>query len=168
MKLLEFCAGFDKEFNYNEATYESETSRIQSGKQLLQITVETDFEAFQMYEAMFGGKIAYKGFPCENRKGNVAYIDSGLAMTTACKDKEGAWSFIRTLLTEQYQTGGDLWIFPTNQAAFDKKLAKAMEKETSIDENGNEVEVSKGDGAGTISTSICMLSQKNRRRGLNP
>jgi hypothetical protein len=44
MKLLEFCAGFDKEFNYNEATYESETSRIQSGKQLLEITVETDFE----------------------------------------------------------------------------------------------------------------------------
>lgn len=144
IKLLEFCAGFDDTFNYTEETYESEVSRIQSGKQLLEITTESDFNSFQMYEAMFGGDIVYKGFPRENGVGNVAYIDTGLAMTTACKDKEGAWSFIRTLLTEEYQTGGNQWNFPINQAAFDKNLSEAMEKEMYTDENGNEVESSKG------------------------
>lgn len=144
IKLLQFCAGFDQTFDYSEDTYESEVSRIQSGKQLLEITTETDFQSFQMYEAMFGGQITYKGFPCEHGVGNVAFTDSGLAMTTACKDKESAWSFMRTLLTEEYQESGDLWTFPINQAAFDKKLADAMTKDTYTDENGNEVEVSKG------------------------
>jgi ABC-type glycerol-3-phosphate transport system substrate-binding protein len=100
--------------------------------------------AIQMYEAMFGGPVTYKGFPREDGVGNIVYVSTGLGMSAACKDKDGAWSFLRTLLTEEYQMSDDIWAFPIHRAAFDRKLEEAMEKETVTDENGNEVEVTKG------------------------
>ena len=58
-------------------------------------------------------------------------------MTTACKDKDAAWGFIRSLLSEDVQlqqTG-----FPMPNSAFDKKAADAMKQEYVTDENGNTV-----------------------------
>lgn len=163
--LLAFCNTFPATFDYDADTYESEVDRIQSGRQLLEITAESDFESFQMYEAMFGGKIVYKGFPRPEGVGNVAFVNTGLAMTTACADKDEAWRFMRTFLTEDYQTGGDIWSFPTNQAAFDDKLAEAMEKETYTDENGNEVEQSKGSwGWDDLTVEIYALTEEQAAR----
>jgi ABC-type glycerol-3-phosphate transport system substrate-binding protein len=137
------CDTFPSALDKNDASYGAEVSGIQRGKKLLTLSDVSDFETIQMYEAMFGGPVTYKGFPREDGIGNVVYVSSNLGMSTACKNKDGAWSFLRTLLTEEYQMSGDIWSFPISKAAFDKKLERAMEKETVTDENGNEVEVSK-------------------------
>jgi ABC-type glycerol-3-phosphate transport system substrate-binding protein len=60
-------------------------------------------------------------------------------MSSKCRDKEGAWQFMRILLTEDYQQEFSYWGFPTNKKMFDEKVKKAMTEETYIDENGNEV-----------------------------
>jgi ABC-type glycerol-3-phosphate transport system substrate-binding protein/sugar lactone lactonase YvrE len=155
VKLLEFANSFPAEFdyeNYDWENAESEYSRIKNGKQLLSLFSASDFENFQMYKAMFGGDITFIGFPTESRNGSAYQIDSGLAMSSKCQHKDGAWEFLRTFLTEEYQKENTWWGFPTNKAAFDAKLAEAMKVEYQtdengdfvLDENGEKIEISKG------------------------
>jgi hypothetical protein len=66
------------------------------------------------------------------------------------------------LFSEKHQMG--LYNgFPTNQAAFDKIVARAMEKETYIDpETGEEKEVSKGGwGWGSLDVEIFAATQED-------
>jgi len=148
IKLLEFANSFPAEFdweNYDwEIDYESEFSRIRTGKQLLSMFYAYSFDYFQMYNAMFEGDMVFKGFPSGSGVGNVMQVDTGLAMTTRCKDKESAWQFVRTLFTEEYQNENARWNFPTNQKVFDDILKEAMTPQYYTDENGEQVEISKG------------------------
>ncbi len=145
IKLLEFANKFPETIDWSsDSTNESEFSKIQSGKVFLANTTLYDFQDYQSYKAMFGGAITYVGFPCESGNGSAAYVESGLAMSSKCADKDGAWQFMRTLLTEEYQKENVWWGYPTNKKVFDEKKAEAMKGETTIDENGNEVAVSTG------------------------
>ena len=65
-----------------------------------------------------------------------------LAITAACIDNDAAWAFVRTTLQEEYQN--EIWSLPINKSVFDAKLAEAMKQEFYTDENGNQVEQSKG------------------------
>lgn len=147
VKLLEFCNRFPAEYNWDNYEYseaDSTPNRIRSGKQLLVNTGFSDFDSFQMYKAMFGGDVVLKGFPCESRNGTALNMYSGIAMTSSCANKQGAWSFIRSMLTEDYQKENIQWNFPTNQAAFDAMLEKAMTPEYETDpETGERKEVPK-------------------------
>lgn len=149
IKMLEFAKRFPPEFDYEnfdwETDYESDYSRIRSGKQLLAIVYNGDFQQFQMYKAMFGGSVTYIGFPTESRNGNAFMIQTGLAMSSQCKDKQGAWQFIRTVLTKEFQQNNIWGEFPTNREAFDEKLKEAMTPEYITDpETGEQVEQPKG------------------------
>ena len=142
--LLTFVKSFPEQIKEDDnSEYIDDATLIQDGRELFQIFSASDFNSFQYYKATFGGAITFKGFPNENRNGNVAQLNGGLAMTTSCKDKDGAWQFISALLSEDYQKNLD-WYFPIIQKAFDQKLAKAMEQQYTTDENGNKVPVSTG------------------------
>ena len=113
---------------------------------------ETDaFKSFLSFADSFSGfdDIYYQLEAMENDADFVGYpgVTGGygcgflplgsIAMTTACKDKDAAWGFIRSLLSEDVQlqqTG-----FPMLNSAFDKKAADAMKQEYVTDENGNTV-----------------------------
>ncbi len=165
IKLLEFANRFPAEFNWDNYEYETDgdtPTRLRQGKQLLVNTSLSDFNSFQMYKAMFGGEVVMKGFPCESRNGNALQMDSGIAMTTSCRDKQGAWSFIRSLLTEDYQKENVTWNFPTNQAAFDAMLKEAMTPTYETDpETGERVEQPKNwYGWGSMEIKIYALTQE--------
>ncbi len=142
IQLLNFCSMFPKTFEYSEATYESDASRIQSGKQLLLMTTLSNFQDYQMYSAMFGGDIMFKGFPVESGIGNTALLDDGLAISSTCQNKDAAWSFVRRLFTEKYQA--ENWDLPTNRNAFDAALKKATTPTYTTNEKGEQVEQSTG------------------------
>ncbi len=146
-KLLTFASTFPSQEELEKASQEGDWidpgTLISEGRQLFDMFNASDFQNYQYYKAMFGGKVSFKGFPTEKKNGNVASFDGGLAMTTSCKDKEGAWQFMRTLLLEDYQDNLD-WNYPIIQKSFDKKLAEAMKQEYTTDENGNKVPVSHG------------------------
>lgn len=143
-EILQLCSLIKDTGDISADEYESDGSRVLSGKQMLELVTASTFSDYQIYSAMFGGDISFKGFPVSEGVGNFALFTSGLAITSKCTDKDGAWSFVRTLLTEDYQKGDNIWSFPTNQKAFDTKLAKAMEKTYTTDANGNKVEESTG------------------------
>lgn len=146
--VLNFCNMFPENYDYNSSNSESTPALISSGRQLLSTYSASDFEQFQMYEAMFGGQLAFKGFPTSEGVGNVVVPNgSRLSISSTCEDVEAAWSFVREMLTEEYFSEDNYYVYgyPLNKAAFDKLEAKAMEKQYETDpETGEQVEVSTG------------------------
>lgn len=144
--LLEFAKSFpdSEEFQKNNdgSEWVEPAVLIQDGRQLFELFSASDFQNFQYYKATFGGSVTFKGLPSSDRSGNVASFNGGLAITTSCKNKDGAWQFLRSVLSEEAQ--GNQWYFPITQKAFDAKLAEAMKQEYTTDENGNKIPVSHG------------------------
>ncbi len=88
--------------------------------------------------------IRFVGFPREDGSSGSAFTASvTLCITTACKDKAGAWAFIRSALSEEYQK--NLWNFPILRSAFDAMAGKAMTQEYQTDANGSQVLDENGD-----------------------
>ena len=125
IQLLEFANTFPAEYDFDPDVYIDEFQLVSEGRQIMVSTSIANFDSVQMYRGLFGGDIVFKGFPSENRNGNSLSIDSGIAITTKCTDKEGAWEFIRTFLDKDWQLT-NTWGFPTNKAAFNEKLKEAM------------------------------------------
>jgi len=96
-----------------------------AGRQIMTDMSFSDLWEYRYNKAMFGGDIVFKGFPGNSEGCHSVTGITGLGITTAAKDKEGAWQFLRTLLDEDYQlsmyTG-----FPTNKKAFDAYLEQKM------------------------------------------
>ena len=159
--ILEFANTFPEEYSWDEDTYVSEFDLIASGQQIMMRHWVSDFRGTQMYRAIFGGQIVFKGYPSENRSGNSISAGSGIAMTTRCSDKDGAWAFMRTIISEDWQRTNMRWNFPTNKVVFDELLVEAMTPQTYTDEDGNEVEVSMGGwGMNGFSIEIYAVTQE--------
>ena len=140
VELLEFCAALPEGGGSGGGT----PALVASGKQLLATFRVADFQEYQLYEAMFVGKLAFKGYPSAERAGNIAEPMYGsLSISASCKDVDAAWSFVRRLLLEDsYDTdGGDIFGYPLNRAAYAAAEAAAMEKHYTTDpETGEQVE----------------------------
>ena len=166
--ILKLASQFPKDMDWENMEWEDETERIASGRQMLMIQWLSDFESYQMYEAMFGGDATFIGFPTSEGTGNVlSFDDAGYAICAKSRNKEAAWQFLRTMMTVEYQEQYT-WSLPTNRVAFEKKLKDAMTPEYMRDENGNfvldengeKIEVIKGKwGWGSLEVEIKALTQ---------
>ncbi len=138
--LLNFARLFPNSFdwsNYNWDEYESESARIRAGKQLLTQMYLGNFEDLTMNEADFGGKMTYIGFPTVSGVGSYLSLNSGYGISSSCADKEAAWQFLRSFMTEKALENNNYWGFPANRNLLEKKLQEAMTVEYQKDENGN-------------------------------
>ena len=145
ISLLEFCNTFPAEVdpNFDWATAESEYSRLMNGKQLMSTVHISSFEDIQVQAAYHGGDVTFIGFPTESGQGSCFNLGSTMAISTACKDTDAAWSFVRQLLLEENQTEDHMWNFPTNAHAFETYKKQAMTPIYETDpETGEQVEVS--------------------------
>ena len=137
--LLELCnRGDDQEVNYEEMTM---TSDIRSGKQLFMIGYVTPDE-MQMYKEFYNKDLAVIGYPNVDRQGVYVDIDGGLAMSTKCSDKEAAWSFIRTVMTKEYQGrhySNDMTGCPTRSDVLEMYFKAKQTTEEYTDEFGNTI-----------------------------
>ena len=138
--LLEFVKPLPADYNWqsDDEDYESDYSRVRDGKQLLFPTSISDFDNLYYTFAALNNDVAFIGFPREDgSSGNCFISQVSLAITTACKDKSAAWSFIRSALSDDYQT--NMWAFPIVKSAFEAQAAKAMEQEYETDADGNQI-----------------------------
>ena len=145
--LLEFCSSFPEEFEWTEdMEYHSDMERIRSGEQMLSRIYMSGFTSPQLYDLAFNGGSAFIGYPKEDGSvGSCFALDTGVAMSSSCRDKDAAWSFIRQLLlpqasednydedTQQYYFGG----YPVNRSDFEKMQEGAMKVVYQTDENGD-------------------------------
>lgn len=134
--LLEFAKSFPVDYDWENSEFESTEQRIAEGKQMLMFGYLSDFD-YALYEStMFGDTdITYVGFPTNNGVGNMLNVGTGYAMSSTCKDKDAAWRFLRSFMTEEYMD--DQYLFPASKSLFEKRLQKAMTEEYEKDDNGN-------------------------------
>ncbi len=146
--ILTFAAQFPKDIDWANAEREEDAERIASGRQMLMSLRISDFQSFQMYDAIFGGEATFIGFPTTEGTGSMINIDgSGYAICSKSENKDLAWQFLRPLMTAEYQEQV-IWSLPTNRAAFEKHLEKAMTPQYLrnadgsflLDENGEKIE----------------------------
>ena len=138
VKLLEFAASGGN-FDYDRYEYsrdDSATVRIQQGRQMLTMAnfSGVDF-MYEDYDKLFGGKATFVGFPTLHGVGSLMSISDGYCISSACPDKDAAWQFVRTVLTDGYQSSG--FYLPTNKNTFEEQLAASMVVEYLQDANGN-------------------------------
>lgn len=78
------------------------------------------------------------GYPADSGSGAVLSVDNALAISDKCKHKDGAWAFVKSTLTDEFQQ--NQWNMPVTLSAFDAMMEKAREPEYYMD-NGEKVYV---------------------------
>jgi len=101
---------------------------ILSGRQIMLSKSFGDIFVFMHDRAIFGTGTIFKGFPTENKGGHVLVPHESIAITTGCRDTEGAWSFIRSMLLDDFQRNFITWSFPVNRLVFDERIDIAMDE----------------------------------------
>lgn len=135
--LLEVANTFPDEIDFgNEDMFmDIEEGLIPTGRQIMEFAGVSSFNDVIRFNTMFGGDIVFKGFPTENRDGNVLFTQTALAITTQSRDKDGAWSFLRTFLTDDWQRANVQTGFPMSRVVFDELAQHAMNPHV---HNGND------------------------------
>ncbi|MCM1158589.1 MAG: extracellular solute-binding protein [Bacteroidales bacterium] len=137
--ILEICnTGKNEETEYNEDS-PSMPTLIQSGKVLF-----TDgwinLEEIQMYEAMYGGKLTFIGYPNKDKQGSYFQFSQPMGIYSKSEVKDGAWEFIRVFMTKEYQGNNDyMYNTPVRKDCYDLMVKARMATEPYTDEFGNEV-----------------------------
>ncbi|MCL2227625.1 MAG: extracellular solute-binding protein [Oscillospiraceae bacterium] len=165
IQLLELAYTFPAEIDFGDmrggfVTFMDDSELIAEGRQIVLQEWISDFRMMQMTRARLGGDAVFKGFPTESRNGHALSINTGIAITSTSENQQGAWEFVRTLLTADWQRENIQWGFPTNSVVFNERLEEAMTPEFFTDADGNEVEVSRMSfGMGDLIISVYAMSQ---------
>lgn len=138
--LLEFVKPFPAEYDWQSDAeeYESDYTRLKNGKQLLYPTSISDFDSIYYMFATLDHDVRFIGFPREDgSSGNAFNASCTLSISTTCKDKSGAWAFIRSTLSDDYQES--IWNYPIVKSVFEAKAQEAMTQEYETDADGNQI-----------------------------
>jgi len=140
--ILEICnTGKSEEPEYSEDDHPSMPSLVKEGKVLFQ-EGGIDLEQIQLYRKMYNGEITFIGYPDAEKEGSYFSLNSNMGIYSKSKVKDGAWEFIRTFMTKDYQcrqvSRGNMYNVPSRKDAFEFKNQIAMSTKTFKDEYGVE------------------------------
>lgn len=140
-KILEFAKNYPEEINYDELYsddnywMEREAS-YRDGKTILKSEYLYDFRTLKRDEAAdFGEAVTFIGVPSETGNGSNIQLNCSLAITSKAKNPDGAWEFIKTLLSDEAQA--NVSGYPVKLSAFNALAEKSKERPYWVDENGN-------------------------------
>lgn len=130
IRVLEFANQFPEEVNYNQEQ-EGISTQLRTDKVLLMQTSISSVQEYQMMNGLFGEAVSFVGYPNSDRKGNLIQPASGsMAINAKGENKEGAWNFIKTILSDEYQNSlveaHTTWGFPVKKSALDKQFENDM------------------------------------------
>ena len=117
-------------------------------------------------DGIFGDEISFIGFP--NDMGvNYSTIepDISLAICTQCKDKDGAWEFLKSFLSEEFQDSLP-YDLPIRKSSLEKFAAKSMERPYYM-EKGKKVEYDNSTYINGVEVVIKPLTQEDVTRVTN-
>ncbi|MGN0667473.1 MAG: ABC transporter substrate-binding protein [Huintestinicola sp.] len=121
---------WDKLYNENPNFWEESEASYSAGKTLISDVYLSSFDGARYTEAMFGEDISYIGFPTETgeKLGAGLYAQSEMAICSKAADKEGAWQFIKQIMTKDTtQNGRYYYNFPVYLPEFEKMAAATLE-----------------------------------------
>ena len=90
---------------------------------------------------MYNTDITFIGYPCEDKQGSYFNLNNMLGIYSKSDKKDGAWEFIKTFMTKDYQANGyNIWNVPTNKDAFENYMKTKTTTKPYKDEYGNDIE----------------------------
>ena len=106
-------------------------SRQQKGLQLLE-EINLSFRELQIQDMLWGGRCAMIGYPTEDGSGGSMFRPRGpqLGISATCGNKEAAWEFIRTVMTNP---SGELFDTPLKRDQYEMKRNAAMTVKAPLD-----------------------------------
>lgn len=133
--ILAFCNGRGT-FVEDE---ESVVPMIRSGK-IACLDIEGGFWDISAYREICGEDIAYIGYPARDRNGSHFCLSEQIGMYSGSKVKEGAWAFLRTFLTKEYQgkNMGFLAAIPLRKDCMEMQIRQVTAVQPYTDEFGKE------------------------------
>lgn len=141
IKMLMFADRFvpDDAYVYDDRLLQ----RIQDTEQIQIMCHQNvlDFAGQQIYLEAFGEPVSYPGYPSENGNGNLIDSNFVMAVNSACGDKEAAWQFIDSLLSEEFQWYlASAFGFPIRKSVLEQKIESEIKPSYKVDENGIKIE----------------------------
>lgn len=131
-KALEYAKTLPTEIDYDtlyqDDNYWTEReSSYRTGKTILRDEYIYDFRVIkQDEEGYFGEPVSMVGIPSDKGNGSMLQINTSLAIMEKAKNPDGAWEFIKTLLTDEVQE--KVGEFPVKLSALNKLAEKAKER----------------------------------------
>ena len=87
-----------------------------------------------------GSDINFIGYPSADRNGSYFSFNNQIGIYSKSKVKDGAWEFVRTFLTKEYQAGdGYMFSNPTNREAFEMYMKSLTATKAYKDEFGHRI-----------------------------
>ena len=102
---LQFVNSFPDEVPYGEDLVPELLERMRHGKQMLWAEPIRTVMDMQFISALLGSgdRISFVGYPsADGGNGSSFFPQRKLAMSSACRDKEAAWAFLREMLLPKY------------------------------------------------------------------
>ena len=125
----------------DDPVWESDATRILSGKQLMATTSFYGFEDYIYNIYPVKDKVTFVGYPSESGEpGNSFYIQCPMAISSVTKYPDAAWDFVSTMIRQTNEDAESMYAFPISQEAFDKKMTAVMTEQYQLDENGGQVD----------------------------
>lgn len=136
--ILEYAKTLPADYTYDydeDYDWTAEETKFRENRCLLMNMYLYDFSniGYQTYGRM-GEEGVFVGFPGSDVKGYLSFGTSYL-ISSKCSDIDGAWSFLRYYLTDEYQA--NVWELPVKKDLLLKKAQEATERPYWTDENGN-------------------------------
>ena len=155
----------EEDFSYEDSM--SFVDDIRSGKQLFEISQITP-DYWPLYNSLFNDKGYCIGFPNKDRQGTYVMVESAIAMSAGCSDKDTAWEFIKFTMSKEQQGKtyyGSYSGMPTRKDVFEMYLeAKGATKEYT-DEFGNDITPLDGAiGMGDVMVEIKPITEEEKQQ----
>ena len=142
--ILQICG----EFPEDEELYSTDNSTADNIKNKKALFIDTIVcpEEIEAANKLFKGKASFKGFPVKEGRGSYFTTSTGFAMSAKCEDKDGAWEFMKTLLSKEYVADEYMYtgLIPVREDVFKMKMDSVTTTKEYKDEFGNVIKPREG------------------------
>lgn len=138
---LEICNMGEDKAGYSSEDDATITSMIREGKVLLNDIVVTCMDDIQAYNIIYDGEFVSVGYPDKDRRGSFFAFSCQMGINSKSDVKDGAWEFIRTYMTKEYQGNVEYVFFgtPTRKDCYEMMCKSRMATEQYKGEFGNPI-----------------------------
>ena len=130
-RIIEFASTFPEQSDYSKTEKEigSSDSWYRNNAVMLASSYISSFPFFLSQMRGYFGEEPYKlvGFPSANGGISSFDCDTQLAMSAKSEHQEEIWEFMRLFLTDEFQSGPDMYSIPVSNKAFDQFIEKAKQ-----------------------------------------
>jgi len=140
VEFLEFANELRRSFNWFSENRDEEggiaanfgeailRQMVSSGEIIAETFEISSFNSPYLIQRYFGEDFVFKGYPTDSGSGNSLSGFPRLAISSLSVNKQGAWEFLRMILSEQWQRENTPNLsFPTNRIVYEESLVRARQ-----------------------------------------